>query len=128
MNITIRDYQGKEYSGKWNEKTYTSQIKERSDLKRIYLDNTLIHVTAEELENATGISKNATITNEVHRKIDNLFLNNLEKAIAIKYLLSQDFCKMMKNGTGTKEKMIFKINDNEIININSLSELKNFEI
>ena len=46
MYIKGTDYQGKQFSGWWNEKTYTS--KEGEGLLRIYINNEPIHITLKE--------------------------------------------------------------------------------
>lgn len=49
QTVTVKNYEGKEYTGVWNEKTYTSQIEGRPELYRIYLSEVRVHITAEEL-------------------------------------------------------------------------------
>lgn len=49
QTVTVKNYEGKEYTGVWNEKTYTSQIEGRPELYRIYLSDVRVHITAEEL-------------------------------------------------------------------------------
>ena len=48
VTITTTNYKGKKFNGKWNEKVYASQIDDRPELKRIYIDNERIHITEEE--------------------------------------------------------------------------------
>lgn len=123
INITIKDYNGKEYSGKWNEKTYHSKIENREDLYRIYIDNEIIHVTPDELIKAVDVNKKQLEIDMAHRRVSNYCLNNIEKFEMLKELLSDyDFCNFMSNGDGTKQRLKFKVN-NEIIFVNSLKEL-----
>ena len=49
QTVTVKNYEGKEYTGVWNEKTYTSQIEGHPELYRIYLSDVRVHITAEEL-------------------------------------------------------------------------------
>ena len=47
--IKVTNWKGNEFEGSWNEKTYPSQIEDKN-LIRIYVSDTRIHITAEELE------------------------------------------------------------------------------
>lgn len=49
-NIIVKNYLGNNYSGEWNEKTYSSAIQGREDLYRIYVSNQPCHITKNELE------------------------------------------------------------------------------
>lgn len=49
-NITVKNWKGKEFSGSWNGKTYSSKIDGRNDLYRIYVDNNPIHIEESELK------------------------------------------------------------------------------
>lgn len=53
-DITVTNFKGDQYSGKWNGKIYSSTIADREDLFRIYLDNEKIHITKEEYERVTN--------------------------------------------------------------------------
>lgn len=46
--ISVVSFEGKEFSGYWNEKTYSSQIDGKSELLRIYVDGKVLHITPEE--------------------------------------------------------------------------------
>ena len=52
VEIKVIDYLGNEHIGMWNEKTYVSKIS--SDYKRIYVDNTEIHITEDEYIKLVG--------------------------------------------------------------------------
>lgn len=47
-NIEVTNFNGKKYKGSWNEKTYKSNVSNRPDLYRIYVDEQPIHITEEE--------------------------------------------------------------------------------
>lgn len=47
-NIEVTNFNGKKYEGSWNEKTYKSNVSNRPDLYRIYVDEQPIHITEEE--------------------------------------------------------------------------------
>ena len=49
-NIDVVNFEGKQFSGAWNGKAYSSKIKGHEELHRIYVDNDLIHITSEELK------------------------------------------------------------------------------
>jgi hypothetical protein len=62
--ITVKNFQGKEFTGKWNGKTYPSKIEGRPDLHRIYVDDMAIHITDEELERIVNEIQSAENKNE----------------------------------------------------------------
>lgn len=47
-DIKVTNWNGDEFQGKWNEKCYKSQIQDRPELVRIYIDNKRLHLTQEE--------------------------------------------------------------------------------
>ena len=78
-NITVKNYQGKEFSGNWNGKVYSSKIDGRSDLIRIYVNNEAVHITEEE---HAKISE--SITDDMKEKAERESLN---ASIKVKNLL-----------------------------------------
>lgn len=54
QEISCIDYKGKNFSGIWNEKTYSSKIEEKPELKRIYVDNEPVHITEKEYAKLIG--------------------------------------------------------------------------
>lgn len=70
--ITVTNYKGNVYTGKWNEKTYSSKIDGMPELFRIYIDGNAIHITKEELskiaDDIKKIENNARLED-----IDNFF-------------------------------------------------------
>lgn len=46
--VKIINWKGNTYEGMWNEKYYQSQIEGEGELHRIYIDNSMIHITNEE--------------------------------------------------------------------------------
>lgn len=69
-NITVKDYQGREISGDWNEKTYTSKVAD--NLARIYLNNKEYHVDCAEIEKA-GANIAADTQKRHQDKLDEIF-------------------------------------------------------
>lgn len=51
--VTVSNFKGQEFSGDWNEKTYSSRINGCPELHRIYINSEQIHITEEELSNIT---------------------------------------------------------------------------
>ena len=49
INVKVKNYKGKEYTGIWNGKTYSSSIDGAPELRRIYVDNSPLHITETEL-------------------------------------------------------------------------------
>lgn len=47
-NIEVTNFKGTTFEGAWNEKTYASNIADRPDLYRIYVNDHAIHITEEE--------------------------------------------------------------------------------
>lgn len=47
-NIEVTNFKGNKYEGSWNEKTYSSNIADRPDLYRIYVNDQAIHITEKE--------------------------------------------------------------------------------
>lgn len=67
VEIKVIDYLGNEHIGMWNEKTYVSKIS--SDYKRIYVDNTEIHITEDEyIKLVGGADEYKKISNNNHMK------------------------------------------------------------
>ena len=66
LNVTVKNFQGKEFSGKWNEQVYGSKVEGRSDLLRIYLDGQSLHITKEEFERISE-SSNAALKEKAER-------------------------------------------------------------
>jgi hypothetical protein len=62
--ITVKNFQGKEFTGKWNGKTYPSKIEGRPELHRIYIDDTAVHITDEELNRIVNEIQGAENKNE----------------------------------------------------------------
>jgi hypothetical protein len=62
--ITVKNFQGKEFSGKWNGKTYPSKIEGRPELHRIYVNDKEIHITDEELHRIINEIQGAENKNE----------------------------------------------------------------
>lgn len=52
--ISVFSFEGKEFSGYWNEKIYSSQIDGKSELLRIYIDGKVLHITPEEYMRITN--------------------------------------------------------------------------
>lgn len=75
VTITTTNYKGKKFSGKWNEKVYASQIDDRPELKRIYIDNERIHITEEEYARLIGGEKKLKEEQRANK------INDLEKEI-----------------------------------------------
>lgn len=48
INVKVKNYKGKEYTGIWNGKTYSSSIDGAPELRRIYVDNSPLHITETE--------------------------------------------------------------------------------
>ena len=78
-NITVKNYQGKEFSGNWNEKVYSSKIDGRSDLLRIYINNEAVHITEEE-HTKISVSVTAAMKEKAERE-------SLNACIKVKDLL-----------------------------------------
>ena len=68
-NITVKNYQGKEFSGAWNGQVYSSKVDDQSDLLRIYLNGQALHITKEEHER---ISEDAALELKEKSKRDSL--------------------------------------------------------
>lgn len=113
MNIKIIDYEGKEQSGNWNGKTYSSRVAEHPELARVYLDNMEIHVDKDMLEKASGISKHETDYAAAMRKIADINLySDMEKLLMLSEILQDnDFCRyMVSHANPPKSYLEFIIN------------------
>lgn len=113
MDINIIDYEGKEQSGNWNGKTYSSKVAERPELARVYLDNMEVHVDKDMLEKASGIGKHVTDYAAAMRKIADINLySDMEKLLMLSEILQDnDFCRyMVSHANPPKSYLEFIIN------------------
>lgn len=54
--IKVTNFKGMEFEGSWNEKTYSSKVKNHPELFRIYVNDESIHITPEEYMRITNSS------------------------------------------------------------------------
>ena len=64
--ISVKNWQGKEVNGEWNEKFYDSQLDDKT-LIRIYVDNKRWHITKEEQEKLIKESSSNKIDEDNYR-------------------------------------------------------------
>lgn len=67
--ISVFSFEGKEFSGYWNEKIYSSQIDGKSELLRIYVDGKVLHITPEEYMRITNTTSEEYKEKEFQEKI-----------------------------------------------------------
>jgi hypothetical protein len=102
--ITVTSYNGQKFEGDWNEKVYPSKIQGKPELHRIYVNNTEIHITDEELQKITNDIQNSKEANEEAnmRMIIKLFegladdnKRRIVNALMKKYIETKDIDKQM---------------------------------
>ena len=79
-NITIKNYKGAEFSGDWNGKTYPSTVEGRTDLVRIYVNNEVANVSAEEIKNL-GANIDKDIKIKKMESLENLVRDSNEEEL-----------------------------------------------
>lgn len=75
--ITVKNFKGNEFSGMWNEKTYSSHIAEHPEYFRIYVSNEPIHIIPAELDRINGDVEKENFIRE--RKECENFISKFEK-------------------------------------------------
>lgn len=130
QEIKIVNYEGKEYTGIWNERTYTSKIACKPELRRIYVNNEEIHITEEEYKKILGDSLAAkqliNVENKNHIKqcVDKLSVR--DKLEILTYLMNDkkinELCYIDKEIRENREKIICFLNiihrEEEFLEIN----------
>ena len=91
MKITITDYEGKKHTGNWNGKTYSSKIKERDELYRVYIDDDMVHVEPDRFLSEVGINKRQNEYQMAERRVQNYIeyhtFNNYDKLAMLREIL-----------------------------------------
>lgn len=90
-NIEVTNFKGTTFEGAWNEKTYASNIADRPDLYRIYVNDHAIHITEEEYNRLVAGNEEAEkrMLNEKmeRRRKDIETMSLYEKADVLKEIL-----------------------------------------
>jgi len=113
-NITVKNFQGNEYTGKWNEKVYSSKIAGREDLLRIYVDNQAMHITKEEYKK---------ISDNIERSLNEMKeRESLNASIKAKELIEK---MTLQDRYNLASKLIFDITNELDQDTDEYDEIKN---
>ena len=107
MKIQGTDHQGKNFSGWWNGKTYSSQ--KGDGLCRIYVDNEPVHITfaekiriEKEADQAEIEREKARVQEEAERSIDSFFQNLGMKSPEAQYYALAQCLEYLKKYAGIR--------------------------